>query len=481
MVLCLIVSCGFRSGTRKSKEQVEWENSKGVKTSFYRVPSIIRHQGDLTLSRSEERRRKWLTAISRDDLTEQKLQNDRVCSRHFILGKPSADYEHYKLDWVPTLHLGHGKTTSQSSVSVSERAARKVERRKRVAEIDFNERSAKLQIATSILPDDVCTPMDVDNNTEGLLVELDIDCKECHHYTEKYFRGDDKKTNFHTGLPTFDILIIVFEFVSPHIKRNPTLLSLFQEYVLVLMKLRQNLSIQDLAYRFHVSIATISRIFQAWITVLDQRLCRLILWPEREDLWRTMPKCFQNAFGFKTTVIIDCFEIFIEKPSNLLARAQTFSSYKHHNTIKLLIGITPQGTISFVSKSWGGRTSDKHLTENCGLLNYLKPGDMVMADRGFTIEESVGLKHASLAIPAFTRGKNQLEPVELEKTREIANVRIHVERVIGQLRQKYKILEGTLPIHYLMTPHGQTSPTIDRIIRVCAALINLCKPIVPFD
>ena len=142
------------------------------------------------------------------------------------------------------------------------------------------------------------------------------------------------------------------------------------------------------------------------MTVMDKRLSSFIKCPEREILWRTMPQCFQFSFGKKTTVIIDCFEVFIDRPSNLLARAQTFSSYKHHNTVKVLIGITPQGTISFVA--WGGRTSDKFLTENCGIMEKLLPGDLVMADRGFTIHESLVFKQAELAIPAFTRGKDQL-------------------------------------------------------------------------
>ena len=161
--------------------------------------------------------------------------------------------------------------------------------------------------------------------------------------------------------------------------------------------------------------------------------------------------CFQYAFGNKVTVVIDCFEVFVERPSNLLARAQTFSTYKHHNTIKVLIGITPQGNISFVSEAWGGRTSDKHLTENCGcgFLEFLVPGDMVMADRGFTISDSVGLKQAKLSIHAFTKGKSQLDPVDVERTRGIANVRIHVERVIGLLRRKYTFLQSTLPTDYL--------------------------------
>ena len=96
-----------------------------------------------------------------------------------------------------------------------------------------------------------------------------------------------------------------------------------------------------------------------------------------------------------------------------------------------LIGITPQGTISFVSNARGGRTSDKFLTENCGILGKLKPGDFVMADRGFTIQESVWFQHAELAIPAFTKGKDQLDPIDVEKTRGIANVRIMWNELLG--------------------------------------------------
>ena len=69
---------------------------------------------------------------------------------------------------------------------------------------------------------------------------------------------------------------------------------------------------------------------------------------------------FRKKIGLKVISIIDCFEIFIDKPSNLLARCKTYSSYKNHNTVKLLISITPQGTVSFISKAWGGRASDKH-------------------------------------------------------------------------------------------------------------------------
>ena len=214
---------------------------------------------------------------------------------------------------------------------------------------------------------------------------------------------------------------------------------------------------------------------------MDIRLRPLIMWPERENLRKTTPECFRAEFGDKVAVIVDCFEVFIERPSNLLARSCTWSNYKHHNTVKFLIGITPQGVVSFISDAWGGRVSDKYLTEHCGMLNYVLPGDIVLADRGFDISDSVGMQQAHLHIPAFTKGKTQLSALEVEQTRAIANVRIHVERVIGNVRQKFSILQGTLPIDMVTKRTGEDCPLIDRIARVCAALCNVCNSVVPFD
>ena len=103
----------------------------------------------------------------------------------------------------------------------------------------------------------------------------------------------------------------------------------------------------------------------------------------------------------------------------------------------MLLGIATQGVVSFVSEAWGGRVSDKYLTNNSGFFNYLLPRDVVLADCGFDIGGSVGMMQARLHIPAFTKGKEQLELSEVERTRTIANVCIHVERVIGAVRQHY--------------------------------------------
>ena len=248
-----------------------------------------------------------------------------------------------------------------------------------------------------------------------------------------------------------------------------------------LLKLRLNSPIEDLAFRFSISSSSVSRILSKWLKQMDLRMQGLIMWPDRDVLQKTMPTCFQEPFGKKVAIIIDCFEIFIDRPSNLSARASTWSNYKHKNTAEVLLGITPQGVISYVSESWGGRASDKYITEHCGILQKLLPGDIVLADRGFDIAESVGMMQAQLHIPAFTKGKQQLSALEVENTRTIANVRIHVERVIGAVRQRYTILQGTLPIDFLSSRKGEELPLIDRIIRVCCTLNNLCDSVVPFD
>ena len=159
---------------------------------------------------------------------------------------------------------------------------------------------------------------------------------------------------------------------------------------------------------------------------------------------KTMPMEFWKNFR-KCAIITDRFEVFIERPTSLMARAQTWSNYKKHNTVKFLIGITPQGSAAFISKDWDGRASDVYITENCGLLKNLLPGDVVLADQGFNIQEAARMFCAEVKLPTFTRGKKQLSKMEIDVARQLSSVRIHVERVISMVRQKYTILQSILP------------------------------------
>lgn len=82
--------------------------------------------------------------------------------------------------------------------------------------------------------------------------------------------------------------------------------------------------------------------------------------------------------------------------------------------MKYLIGLKPQGAVAFTSKCWDGRASDKHITENFGLLK-LSPGD-VLADQSFDMKDSVGMTGAGVKVPAVTKGRCQLDAKDLENT-----------------------------------------------------------------
>ena len=95
--------------------------------------------------------------------------------------------------------------------------------------------------------------------------------------------------------------------------------------MLTLMRLRLGSSGVELRYHFGIHLSAVSRIFTDVIEMLYVRLKFLIVWPEREVLRKTLPMEFRKNCP-NCVVIINCFEIFIDRPSDLLARAQTYSS-----------------------------------------------------------------------------------------------------------------------------------------------------------
>lgn len=429
-----------------------------------------------------------------------------ICSDHFISGKPADLYDVNNPDWVPTLLMS--STERENPHCKNEDSARKraryvrahdrVGKKKRfeaaeqllllqnerlVSDATVNESEATEHDNTSEVEDEMkCYKLMV-ADYQRLLVEnvnlrRRIDQLELN---ENFFRDKDYNVKYYTGLPAFITLMTIFNCVCKYIPHNSvSKISKFQKFVCVLIRLRLNSQVQDVANRFGISVSSMSSNFRSVLHVLYVRLKRFIKWPDREELRKTMPLSFRENFGLKVVCIVDCFEIFIERPSNLLARQKTWSNYKHMNTVKYLIGICPQGVVTFISFGWGGRTSDKYLTEHSTFLQNLLPADIVLADRGFDISESVGLMCAELKIPAFTRGQNQLSAVEVERTRKIAHSRVHVERVIGLVRNKFSILRSKLPIDFLIND-ADGIPPIDKMVTVCCALCNAGPSVVPFD
>ena len=236
----------------------------------------------------------------------------------------------------------------------------------------------------------------------------------------------NESVKFYTGIPSLSCFMLLVNTLLPYAgkmkywDKNKRQKSYYQsdpekakpgrkrdvglkgEFILVLLRLKLGLMERHLADMFAVSVSRVSRIYMTWVRFLALTFNgSLLRWPSKQEIKTRMPNSFSKYPG--TRVIIDCTEFFIEKPSSPSAQKATWSGYKHHNTVKLLVGITLviPGAFSFISKLWSGSTSDRRVTQESGLIDLLEEGDQVMADRGFTIRDLLTKKGVKLNMSPF--------------------------------------------------------------------------------
>ncbi|XP_060578256.1 uncharacterized protein LOC132735330 [Ruditapes philippinarum] len=134
-----------------------------VKRSFHYIPKIREHEGLQTKELSTERRRVWLANINRK---AHPTPSTRICSAHFISGKPADLYDKSNPDWAPTLQLSDLLTPTKSCKKAKQ-ASTGMKRYKRVQEREKNR--IKHQVARTLIelsstnePEFVATPLTAD-------------------------------------------------------------------------------------------------------------------------------------------------------------------------------------------------------------------------------------------------------------------------------------------------------------------------------
>ena len=294
----------------------------------------------------------------------------------------------------------------------------------------------------------------------------------------------DSLISLYTGFSSYEVLLTFFKFLGPAVNnlqywgtkpktrvRRRMKLNPLNQLFMTLVKLRLDLNTRDLAVRFQISKSTISRYFITWVCFLYHELKEIPWFPSKEQVAGTLPYAFRERYP-TTIAIIDASEIFVETPSDLMLQSTAWSNYKHHNTFKFLVACTPNGAISFISSLYLGSVSDPMLTQECGFIKKLDnmSGVAVMADRGFTIKETLSKIGVDLNLPPFMEGRGQLPVDEMQRGRSIAALRIHVERAIGRIKQ-HKILTGVFPL--------KMARIANQIVTICAYLSNFHPALVP--
>lgn len=90
--------------------------------------------------------------------------------------------------------------------------------------------------------------------------------------------------------------------------------------------------------------------------MLSETMKVAVTWSSKKKILKNMPSCFE---GFEDVrVVIDCTKIFIQELKNLCCQIIIYSNYKKARTAKIMTGMAPDGSITYISKAWDGRTSD---------------------------------------------------------------------------------------------------------------------------
>ena len=251
--------------------------------------------------------------------------------------------------------------------------------------------------------------------------------------------------------------------------RRPKMKAIEQLFMF-LTWLRLGFTLQHTAWLFNTPKSTVSRYLITWSNFMYFKLGCIPIWPSKQELQETMPQSFKDTYP-TTKCIIDCTELFCQRPSSLAIQSSLFSHYKHHVTYKGLVGIAPSGAITFVGELFDGSISDVEIVKRSGILQkeFWEDGDSVMADRGFTIADLLSPMGVSLNIPSFLRGKDQLSHEEVRESQTIASVRIHVERAIQRIK-KFRQIRNEIPL----VLHG----SVNQIWTISCLLCNFMNPLI---
>ncbi|XP_046750604.1 uncharacterized protein LOC124413861 [Diprion similis] len=393
----------------------------------------------------------------------------RICSAHFINNSKSKISRHPS--HVPSIFPGKENTRNS------------IQRLQRFERSRTRQLNKKINVTESILIDSInshnsikdkninnSSDIEMEQNAGGMITEAQDDCHKdvnVMNVCPPAYRSITCQTeDFIPDIPTDNYKMC--EASMPSMKRNVQDSSCdpinFESIQSHCKGFHGFSSITKLLFNIHRT--TVNRIFVKNLQQLNILMKNFIFWPSKAAVQATLPESFKLQYP-DTRVIIDCTKVNTEVPPAVEHRVSMYSDYKHHHTMKFLVGCTPSGFISFLSKCYGGRAGNCFITNDCGLVDLIEPGEVVLADKGFPqIQTKVEEKNAIFAMPPFCN-KNQFTPEEVDDNYNIASVRIHIERVNQRIKD-FSIL-SKVPVSLL--------PHVDEIVFVICAIINIQKPL----
>ena len=366
------------------------------------------------------------------------------------------------------------KETSPAAVRRSERQDRKRCRLEEVQLIDIDDVSHTIDVKTTVPAETPSETMDADMTTFATVGAQASGTHWTPICIERIMFDNDMLHHF-TGLESYETFTFVLASLGPaafeleYRSHTPKNISVENQFLMTLVRLRRNMPFKELAYSFEITEYVVSNIYVTWINFMYHQLKEVDIWPDQEIVRYFIPEDFKKLYP-KTRIILDGMECPIKKPKKPAAQQATYSTYKNRNTLKAVIGATPGGLISYIPHFYGGSASDRALVERSTLPQDMDPNDQIMVDKGFNVQHIFAIYDIGVNLPTFLKKRTQFTAKARNNDRKIASKRVHIERIIG-LGKTYKVLVE--PMNSVDTMLGS------RIGFVCFMLCNFRSCIVP--
>lgn len=268
--------------------------------------------------------------------------------------------------------------------------------------------------------------------------------------------------------PALDSVVKMFDkqdFFYKVIRRNVRPFTLRDNVIFCLCKLRLGLSFATLSVLFKLEKVKVAKdMFHNIVKLLAKNLKKLIYWPVKHEILSDMPKCFVPYSS--TRVVLSTLVIPIQDETPNCAKCKKIFVSKEGvlKTLKVMLGLTPNGKVSFVSLVYAGSNTDEKIFFCTRLLEKLIPSeDAVMLSKDMDIGAASCLEQITFyALPKL--GPYRTTVADVIETKNLTESMVYVERTLRKIKT-FKILQSEYSWNLF--------PYLNDVIITIASLANL--------
>ena len=218
---------------------------------------------------------------------------------------------------------------------------------------------------------------------------------------------------------------------------------------------------RSVSLKFGIGRATVFRALRRVTYALHCAAPRFIKWPRNGSAIRVIER-FQQLCGFPNVIgAIDGTHIKIRAP---VTDADSYINRKGFHSMNVQVICTSSGVFTHCYAGQAGSVHDARVFRNSPVARYLEMPGNYFPNNSYLIGDAAYAIHPHFMVPF--RNNGHLTDRQKNFNYCLSSTRMVVERVIGQLKMRFRILLDCLPLTNLKY--------IPQFIIACCVLHNIC-------